>query len=83
MQKKILIVDDYELNLNLIEEILSEQNYNLFFARNGAQAIKTIEQNHDINIILMDIKMPEIDGFKATKIIREKNKEVVIICLKN
>ena len=59
MIKNILVVDDYELNLNLIEEILSEKKYNLFFAQNGAQAIKIIEQNPDIDIILMDIKCPK------------------------
>ncbi len=77
--KKILVVDDYDVNLILIEQMLIKKPYKLLFADNGKKAIQKLTENPDIDIILMDVKMPEMNGIQATKIIREKNKNVVII----
>lgn len=77
--KKILVVDDYELNLNIVEEFIGDESRELYFARNGKQAIELFKQNQDIKIILMDIKMPILNGIEATNEIRKFNKDVIII----
>ena len=77
--KKILVVDDYEVNLILVSEILKKEPYELIFARDGKQAVYEYKKNPDIDIILMDIKMPVLNGIKATEIIRENDKNIIII----
>ena len=51
----------------------------LLKVKTGVEAVKACRDNPDIDLILMDIRMPELDGYKATQQIREFNKEVVII----
>jgi PAS domain S-box-containing protein len=74
-QKKsvILLVDDNKDNQYAVKFILEEQGYRIIFASNGKQGIKkAINQRPDL--ILMDLMMPGIDGYKATKKIRENSK---------
>jgi CheY-like chemotaxis protein len=75
--KTILIVDDTELNIDLITQIL-EDDYNLLVARDGAQGVDMALQNNP-DLILMDISLPVMDGYAATRKIREKNQTVPII----
>ena len=60
----ILIVDDNPQNLQFLGSLLTENGYKLGFAKNGLQAIDFV-QNREPAIILMDIMMPEMDGYKA------------------
>ena len=78
---KILIAEDEEVNYLLIEQILSNNERNLLWAKNGKEAVGLFEENPDIEFIFMDIKMPVMDGIEATKIIRSINKDVPIIAL--
>lgn len=78
---KILIVEDEEINLFLLESILEEYNPQIIKAENGLEAVIKFHENQDLDIILMDIKMPMLDGFEATKKIRETNSSVPIIAL--
>ncbi len=78
--KKILIVEDNEINLNLIVEILTMNGYNVIVARDGVEAIMKAEQEHP-DLILMDIQMPKMDGITAMKKIREAQKIDKIIAL--
>ena len=67
MQRKVLIVDDVELNREVLGDIL-EDTYDLLFAENGKVAIDLINKNKkDLSIILLDLFMPEIDGFGVLK----------------
>ncbi len=78
---KILIVEDEEINLFLLESILDQYNPQIIKAENGLDAIVKYHEHPDIKLILMDIKMPIMDGISATSRIREFNKEIPIIAL--
>ncbi len=67
---KILIVEDNKINQFLLKTILTKQNFtHVYITNNGKEALDTI-QKQDINIILMDLHMPEMDGYETTKFIR-------------
>ncbi len=70
----VLVVDDDIKNIFVLDDILQECNANVYTAYNGEEALETLEQNDDINIVLMDIMMPVMDGFEAIKAIRENTK---------
>ena len=76
----ILIADDESINHLYYGEILSDDKYEIIFANNGLEAIQALKDNGDrISIILMDMKMPEMDGFTATKEIRKFNTTIPIL----
>ena len=66
----ILIVDDDIKNIFVLDGVLQDYNANVFTAYNGEEAIELLKQNNSIDIILMDIMMPVMDGFEAITIIR-------------
>ena len=76
---RILIVEDDETADIFLIEILKEMSSNFLHARTGTEGIEISKNNDDIDLILMDIKMPDINGYEATKKIREFNKDVAII----
>lgn len=76
---KILIAEDVESNYYLLESALEETNAQVLHAKNGEEAVKIYKENPDIHIILMDIKMPVMDGLEATEMIKKINPEVPII----
>ena len=78
-QLKILIVeDDAGMEFLLVETIKEICNEPLV-ARNGVDALEISKNNPDIDLILMDIRVPQMDGYETTEAIRQFNKEVVII----
>ena len=63
MKNKILIVDDAEINRSLLADILSVE-YDIMEASNGVEAVSLLNQYHaDLSLILLDIVMPEMDGW--------------------
>lgn len=64
-REKILVAEDDELNYLLFERILSDRNFRVEHARNGLEALEKVRQNSEIKLVLMDIKMPVMDGYEA------------------
>ena len=69
-RKKILIADDEEINVLVFKQILRKTNYQVISARNGLEAVNLVKENK-FDLIVLDIWMPEMDGLKASKIIKE------------
>ena len=76
---KVLIADDDETSQELISIIVKGFSKELVHAQNGMEAVDACNLNPDIELILMDMKMPEMGGLEATRQIRKFNKDVIII----
>jgi hypothetical protein len=68
--KKILIVDDDVRNVFALTSALERHGMAVVYAENGREGIETLEQNPDVDLVLMDIMMPEMDGYATTEAIR-------------
>jgi CheY-like chemotaxis protein len=77
--KTILIVEDTELNIDLLTQLL-EDDYNLLVAKDGAEGVSMAQQNNP-DLILMDISLPIMDGYQATRQIRTTMASTPIIGL--
>ncbi|MEA3512893.1 MAG: response regulator, partial [Campylobacterota bacterium] len=77
---KILLVDDNEINKEIIIGLLENSGIDITTASDGKEAIDLYNKNN-YELILMDIQMPIMDGYQATKIIREDNKTIPIIAV--
>ena len=77
--KKILVAEDVESNFILLKNLIGRE-YTLLWAKDGVEAIEMYKQ-YQPDLILMDVKMPRMDGLEATHIIRSYSKEIPIIAL--
>ncbi|MBY0357098.1 MAG: HAMP domain-containing protein [Candidatus Obscuribacterales bacterium] len=68
---KILLVDDDIRNIFALSSILEAQQMNVVYAQNGHEAISTLAENPDVDIVLMDIMMPDMDGYETMRQIRQ------------
>ena len=75
----ILIAEDDDTSFSLLETILKKENFHIIRACNGSEAVDLFKQNKDVKCILMDIKMPIMNGIEATSIIKSINPEVPVI----
>jgi CheY-like chemotaxis protein len=80
---KILIVDDDVRNIFALTSVLERKNLQVMHAENGRAAIETLQNTPDIDIVLMDVMMPEMDGYETMRAIRriEKFRSLPIIAL--
>lgn len=76
---KVLIAEDDEASYMFMKTILSMHNITSIYAANGLEAVNAFNKNPDISLILMDIKMPVMNGMEATRQIRQTNKTIPII----
>lgn len=83
MKLKIAIAEDNHFLAKAVIEKLSffDDFVFKFKAVNGAEMVGKLEANHNVDVILMDIQMPEMDGIKATEIIKERHPQIKIIML--
>jgi CheY-like chemotaxis protein len=77
--KKILIVDDYMSSRLYLNKILEKTGASLLNACDGKEAIDAAKANPEIDIILLDIQLPVVDGYGVAKKIREFRNDVIII----
>jgi CheY-like chemotaxis protein len=76
---KVLIVEDDKYSEMLIEIVIKKFCKMVLKASSGFEAIMTCRKNPDIDLVLMDIRLPELNGYEATQKIRQFNKNTVII----
>ena len=76
---KVLIVEDDKISDLLILKLLKKISSNVLHSETGIEAIETCRNNPDLDLVLMDIKMPDMNGYEATRQIRQFNKEIVVI----
>ncbi len=75
----ILIAEDDETSRSLLTIKLQKISHRILLARTGTEAVKICRDNQDLDLIMMDIRMPDLNGNEATRQIREFNKNVIII----
>lgn len=71
--KKILIVDDDEDDVNVLQSLLKKEGYNFETATNGAEAMDFVEENK-FDLILLDVQMPTLSGYDLLRLLKEKVK---------
>ncbi|MCG8567807.1 MAG: response regulator [Desulfobacterales bacterium] len=79
--RNILLVDDDMRNVFALSSVLEEKGVNVLIARDGAEGVEMVQKNQDIDLVLMDIMMPRMDGYEATATIRKTHRELPIIAL--
>ena len=77
--KTILIVEDEHINFRYLQEIIKRTNATILHAVDGIEAVEIARNTENIDLILMDLKLPLLDGYKATEQIRKFNTTVPII----
>jgi CheY-like chemotaxis protein/anti-sigma regulatory factor (Ser/Thr protein kinase) len=78
---KILVAEDEITNYHLLKDFLQSNNTTLYYAQNGFEAVKSVKDNPQIDLVLMDIKMPVMDGITALKKIKKIRKQLPVIAL--
>jgi len=78
--KKILVVDDEPLNINILVELLKGE-YKIMAAKNGKQALKAAASANTPDLILLDIMMPDMDGYEVCRLLKadEQTKDIPVI----
>lgn len=78
-KRVIVVAEDEDINWYYIEEILSRYNYKLIRAENGKEAVDICRENENVDVVLLDIKMPVMDGYEALEKIKNINPKLPVI----
>jgi len=76
---KILIAEDVESNFLYLSIVLSKIKAEVIWAKNGLEAVNLYKKHRNFDLVLMDLQMPEMNGYEATRIIKSENPNIVII----
>ncbi|HCY00570.1 MAG TPA: hybrid sensor histidine kinase/response regulator [Bacteroidales bacterium] len=79
VNKQIVIAEDVETNFRFLNAVLSQTKATIVWKKDGEEVVNFCRQNPDIDLILMDIQMPKIDGYEATGLIKKINPQITII----
>jgi len=79
--RKIMVVEDEEINYLLLKGILSRHGAQLVRAKNGKEGIQRYQENPDIDLVLMDIRMPVMNGLDATRALKKIKKDLPVIAV--
>lgn len=77
--KTILVVEDVETNLMFVRAAISKTSIHILWAKDGFEAIEQVRENPGIDVVLMDLRMPNLDGFKATEVIKTIRPDLPVI----
>lgn len=77
--KVILIVEDEDINIFFFQAALRKTKAELIYAKTGLEAVEKVKRYDHISAILMDIRLPVMDGYEATRMIKEFNPKIPII----
>ena len=79
MGKTILIAEDEDFNFRLLQKFLTMRGGEVIWAKNGLELLNILDEKKHLDLILMDIKMPKMNGYEATKKVKEKYPQLPII----
>ena len=77
--KLILIVEDEAFNYEYLSETLAKTKVSIIWVKSGTDALDLIINNNDFDLILMDLKIPDMDGFEVVRLVRDRNINIPII----
>lgn len=75
----ILVAEDVESNFLYLKAVLSKLNANVFWAKNGIEVLDICEKEKTMDLVLMDLQMPEMNGYEATQILKKKYPELPVV----
>ena len=78
MMFRIMVVDDDKNTRLLLKAVLEAENYTVFTAENGQDALRLMDTQH-IDLVVLDVMMPEMDGYEFTRVLRESNNSLPIL----
>jgi two-component system cell cycle response regulator DivK len=78
-QKTVLLADDHNYSLLVLKKMLERLGFNIVQVENGQEAVNMFQENLEIDLVLMDIKMPVMDGYNAMKEIKRLNPKMKVI----
>ncbi len=81
-RRKVLVVEDNELNLELVTDLLEAHGYGVLQARNGNEALELASREQP-DLILMDIQLPEMDGLEVTRLLKQNadTRHIAVVAL--
>lgn len=80
-KKTILVAEDEDSSFMLLKMILLQNNFKVIRAANGLEAVDLCRSRDDIDLVLMDIKMPKMDGLSATRVIKKEKPGLPIVAV--
>lgn len=75
----IIVAEDVESNYLYLKAVLTKLDANVFWARNGLEVLEICEKEKNIDLVLMDLQMPDMNGYEATEVLKQKYPHLPVI----